>query len=108
MHVCARVAPSRKRAAMFIGNTVDKPKPGLIASKHLTVASTTSSVLKLLRFVTFSSMSLKRNLLVIIKELRNTRIKRFVFYHYVRIFLLAFAKYISISLQIKKCILVQL
>jgi len=61
VHVCARVAPNRKRAAMFTGNTVDKPKPGLIASRHLTVASTTNSVLKPLRFVTFSSMSLKRN-----------------------------------------------
>lgn len=59
VHVCARVAPNRKRAAMFIGNTVESPEPGLIASKHLTVASTTNSVLKPLKFVTLSSMSLK-------------------------------------------------
>lgn len=59
VHICARVAPSRKRAAIFTGSTVDNPEPGLIASKHLTVASTTSSVLKPLRFVTLSSMSLK-------------------------------------------------
>lgn len=59
VHVCARVAPNRKRAAIFTGSTVDNPKPGLIASKHLTVASTTSSVLKPLRFVILSSMSLK-------------------------------------------------
>jgi hypothetical protein len=59
VHVCARVAPSRKRAAIFTGNTVDSPRPGRIASRHLTVASTTSSVLKPLKFVTLSSMSLK-------------------------------------------------
>lgn len=59
VHVCARVAPSRKRAAMFTGSTVDNPRPGLIASKHLTVASTTNSVLKPLKFATLSSMSLK-------------------------------------------------
>jgi len=64
VHVCARVAPSRKRAAMFTGNTVDSPRPGRIASRHLTVASTTSSVLKPLRFVTLPSMSLKTSLLI--------------------------------------------
>lgn len=44
---------------MFIGNTADKPRPGRIASKHLTVASTTNSVLKPPKFVMLSSISLK-------------------------------------------------
>lgn len=76
MHVCARVAPSRKRAAMFTGSTVDNPKPGLIASKHLTVASTTSSVLKPLRFITLSSMSLENK--IYISSEKNEKIIEFV------------------------------
>ena len=56
---CANAAPTRKRAAMFAGRTLDIPKPGLIMSKHLTAASTTDSVSKPLKFVTRSSISLK-------------------------------------------------
>ena len=50
---------------MFTGKTVDNPRPGLIMSKHFTVASTTNSVLVLkpLRFVIVSSMSLKKLML---------------------------------------------